>query len=243
MKHFMKSVHAVLTSFILLSIPLVLMCCFELEDDLVSQNCTDHCTTISGRLLTNNGADGIGDVRLTAKWKYSYGIEAGGIIRTKAIGRTDANGNYSLTFAMRDDEIAGGYFLVEYEVNESEYLTFANDYIFFPDLKPDSTATLNYLIPKKAFIKCSVLNTAKLQPADYFATEFTSYMGHDGRSRSGSVLTWSSGFSGDVTVGVAGNQPLYLKTYKRINEVYTTKYDTVTIIAGQTIGYTFDFNE
>ena len=60
----------------------------------------------------------------------------GEIIRTKPIGRTDANGNYSLTFAMRDDEIERGYFFVEYEVNESEYLTFADDCIPFHHLKP-----------------------------------------------------------------------------------------------------------
>lgn len=215
--------------------------CIQEEDDL-DQNCIAHCAQVKGTLRTDNGNWGLADIPLTIKWNHIKYL-SGGIIRTKGRTATDANGDFAFKFSMREDELLAGYFTVEYDIDTAKYLTFGQNSFMLDDVKPDTIIAVDYLIPAKAFLNCTLLNLDKMAPTDYFASEFNSPMGYDGQCCSGSVITWTQAFSGKFKVTVAGDQPIYIKTYKRVNSVSTVTYDTLSVPRGKTQPYIVDFSK
>lgn len=237
-----KCIQLFFTIGIIAALPVVLSNCLANENDLISQNCVSGCTRLEGRLTTNSGSTGIANVKLTLTWSYRQMI--GGITRTKAATTTDANGYYSINFLMRDDELGSGYYKIDYIVDKTEYLSFyPENSISLYNLKKDTLVTTNYLIPKKAFMKWNVVNQNQIQPSDYFSADVLSLMGYDGKEKSGAVLYWTNTSPSSSVIEVAGNQPLYVITYKTKGGVRTVKYDTITIPTRQTADYTFDFNK
>jgi hypothetical protein len=216
--------------------------CSKEENDLISQQCEFECTTITGKFMTDNGEVPIPNAKLIVKWD-NIPYLGSGIIRTKATTLTDSEGNFTLNFSIRDEELEDGGFYIEYVLNEEQYLNSYQNRITLYQISRDTTVEINYNIPRKAFINLSLINLDEIQPADNFATDFyyERPIGFD-QSVDGQTVAWSSQSSGNNLVEVAGNQPILLKVRRRINGVDSVESDTLIIEAGTTINYTVDFN-
>ncbi len=232
-----------LSVLVILGIALFIRCSKE-EDDLISQNCETDCTEIIGRLMTDNGTVPISDIELTVKYNNRSGL-SGGIIRTKAMTRTDAEGNFRLRFFIRNDELndSDSSFFIEYEINENEYLTGGSDDFNLPGISRDTILNVAYNLPRKAFINLSLLNLENVQPPDWFATTFVyeQTVGFD-RPIDGHHFGWSSASEQNNLIEVAGNQSIEMSIIRRVNDVTTTEIETLFLEAGTTTNLTIDFN-
>lgn len=218
-----------------------LFSCSEEENDF-NPNCNSECTIVNGQLTTNNGMDGIENIDLTLKWINS-GYLTGSITRNKAKTKTDANGNYELKFSVRQDELETGYFIIEYQVDQDKFFIPGPEgmTIYVGQLKTDTTVSMNYLIPTKAFMEVTVLNQDQIGPNDKFVTYFNTPMGQDAECCGGVIHAWQ-GATTPATVTIVGSQPVYIRTFKERNGISSMKPDTIIIDNGQTIQYTLDFN-
>lgn len=217
--------------------------CSKEEDDLDSQNCVTNCTEIVGKIMTDNGITPISNLKLTVQWD-NIPYLGSGTIRTKATTKTDSDGNFYLKFFIKDDELEKGVFRLFYEpLDDNKYLRTDLNGISLFQITRDTTLTKNHNIPKKAFLNLSVLNLDQIQSNDSFMTEF-SYPGPSEFSQSigGEVIGWNSESDQNHLIEIAGNQPIDLKIYRKINDVSTTEIETIYFDAGTTSDYTIDFN-
>jgi len=217
--------------------------CSKEEDDLISQNCDSDCTEIVGRIMTDNGTVPIPNLKITLTWDNVPSMGSG-TIRTKATTRTDSEGNYSLKFYLRDDELEeDGYRMFYDELDDNIFLATNLNGILLFDISRDTTLTINHNVPKKAFFNLSLLNLNDVQPGDNFATEF-SYVRPTGFSQSigGQYLGWNSESPHNNIIEVAGNQPIELKIYRSVNNIPSLETEILTIEAGSTFNYTLDYN-
>lgn len=218
--------------------------CSKEEEDPISLNYESNCTEIIGKIMTDSGTAPISDVKITLKWdNIPYlGI---GTIRKKAITQTDSQGNFNLKFYMRDDEINDGGFYLEYEINESKYISSHLNRIEIFQIDRDTTLNINYNIPKKAFLNLTLLNLENIQhqQGDSFTADFD-YEIPNGFTQSvgGQVISLSNLSESNNLIEVAGNIPIELKVYRRINGVSTSEINTLFLEAGTTTDYTIDFN-
>jgi hypothetical protein len=219
----------------------ILTSCTEEENDF-NPNCQANCTIVNGQLTTNNGVDGLSNVELLIKW-VDRGYLIGSTTRNKAKTRTDANGNYELKFSVRNDELEKGYFLIEYLVDQNEFLVPGPEdmTIYVGQLKADTIVSINYLIPTKAFIEVTVLNQDQIGTNDKFITYFNTPMGQDSECCGGTISAWQV-MNEPHKITTAGSQPVYIRNFKYRNGISSETSDTLTINNGQTISYTLDFN-
>jgi hypothetical protein len=89
----------------------------------------------------------------------------------------------------------------------------------------------------------SLLNLDDIQQGDSFSTEF-SYERPLGFSQSidGQVRGWNNEASSSNLIEVAGNHPIELKIYRRIDNITTIETDVMMLNAGSTSDYTIDYN-
>ena len=214
----------------------------EKEDDLISQNCEADCTEIVGKLMTDDGTTPIANRKITVVWdNTSSGF---GTVRTKATTRTDSNGDFSISFFMRDDELESGIHRMSFErLNESEFLR--SDLNGMPSIPAvrDTLIVRNHNVVKKAFVNLTLLNLDDIQGSDRFWTNFD-YPRPTGFSQSidGQIRGWTSEFESHQVVEVAGNQEIIIEIVRKINDITTTENETLFVEAGTTLNYTVDFN-
>ncbi|NJN28554.1 MAG: hypothetical protein HC819_22550 [Cyclobacteriaceae bacterium] len=208
------------------------------ENNLASQNCTTGCNIIQGRLTTNNGNSGIGNVKLLLKW-INYTSIFSVVIRSKAITRTQNDGTFMFEFRLNDDELYAGYFEIEYFVDESKFLILHKRTITLSSLTRDTIVDMEYLVPLKAYIQWEVKNNQKIVDDDYFHTTFRSPIGFAGEEN-GHAVDWRVPPS-EALIEVAGNQKIYVMNSIKKNGIIYEKTDTLFIAAGETLPYTFDY--
>lgn len=221
---------------------LIFIGCSKKEDDLVSQNCETNCTEIVGKIMTDHGSTPITNLELTVIWDNTPHL-GGGVIRTKAITRTDDQGNFNLKFFIRDDELEAGGFRLSYEqLDSNDYLRTDLNGISLLQIARDTTLTVNHNVPKKAFLNLTLLNLDQVQQGSSFSTEF-SYPRPTGFSQSidGQVNGWNSQSEQNNLLEIAGNQPIELKIYRNINGVQSTEIQNISFAAGTTSNYSIDF--
>lgn len=221
---------------------LIFISCSKEEDDLISQNCDTNCTEIMGKIMTDNGTVPIPNLKLTVKWDNvpPYGA---GIIRTKAITRTDSQGNFYLKFLIRDDELLDGGYTLSYEkLDKNKYLRTEYNGIYLSQITRNTSLTVNHNVPKKALLNLTLLNLDQVQQGNSFTTEF-SYPRPAGFSNSidGDIRGWNNESKQNHLLEVAGNQPINLKIYRTINGVRTAEIKNIFFEAGKTSDYTVDF--
>lgn len=226
---------------ILVIIALVFQSC-EKEDDLISQNCETDCTEIVGKLMTDDGTTPIANRKITVVWdNTSSGF---GTVRTKASARTDSNGNFNISFFMRDDELESGIHRMYFdELNENEFLrSDLNGMPSIPSVR-DTMVIRNHNVVKKAFLNLTLLNLNDIQGSDQFWTNFE-YPRPSGFSQSidGGIRGWTSEFESNQLFEIAGNQTVIIEIVRKINNITTREYDTLFVDAGTTLEYTVDFN-
>ena len=94
------------TKYLLPVLLLLLAGCVSQEDDFISKYCPGSCTVIRGRLTTEDGTQPMAGVKVNVYWRSYQGyLQLGYSERRKAVATTDANGNYELSFLLRDDEL------------------------------------------------------------------------------------------------------------------------------------------
>ena len=226
---------------ILIIIALVFQSC-EKEDDLISQNCETDCTEIVGKLMTDDGTTPIANRKITVVWdNTSSGF---GTVRTKASARTDSNGDFNISFFMRDDELESGIHRMYFdELNENEFLrSDLNGMPSIPSVR-DTMVIRNHNVVKKAFVNLTLLNLDDIQGSDRFWTNFD-YPRPVGFSQSidGQIRGWTNEFESNQVLEIAGNQEIIIEIVRKIDGITTTENETLFVEAGTTLNYTVDFN-
>jgi len=223
----------------------IFLSCSEEEDDLISQNCEENCTEIVGKIMTDDGSTPISNLKISLVWNHDPN-SGPDIIRTKASTRTDNEGNYSLKFYLRDDELDNGFHrLYHDQIENNEFLgSDLNGINSFFELNRDTLLIQNHNIPKKAYLNLSFLNLDQVQQGNSLITEF-SYPRPLGFSQSidGQVRGWNSESEQNHLIEIVGNQTIELKIYRTINGVSTTEIETLFFDAGTTSDYIIDFND
>ena len=227
-------------SCLLLSIfPFFLISC-QKEDDSGTA-CPGSCTVLQGRLTTAGGNQPLAGVPLEVNW-YSRGGILGNRIRTKARGTTDAQGNYSFRFLLKEEELTDGYLNIDYSVDPAKYVIAGSGPTIYPEFasrpQRDTTVTTDVIIPRKALLKYQVIGT--LSPTDSFYSLFR-YQIRPGQSGGyGVSYNWFD-LPPSPTIAIAGDQPVFVTTTRIRNGVRTETQDTLHVAAGQTVPFTARF--
>lgn len=231
------------SAYLLLLHLIVLAGCKQTQEDYISKYCPGSCTIIKGQLTTDNGTTPLPGVQLLAQWRVEGTLGIGGMVRKKAVTTTDADGNYELRLLLRDDELNDGtnrrgYFTVDAHINTNQYLTcyLDNNLQYFYKLTRDTTITLDYTLPQKAFIEIEASNLQNLGPGDSFITQAFFKAGEKGDDSCSQAISWNSLASNQATtIAVAANQQVVLRTTKRVNQADIISEQTVTLQPGQQI--------
>ncbi len=214
---------------------LVISSCVLEEDDLSSQNCSSQCTVVSGKFVTHDGTKPIPNVPVTLYWK-NLQIEAGGVIRTKATGTTNSNGDFLLNFAMRDDELKQGYFALKYDIQDPNFWTIGDKEFPIQKLRRDTMVFSSYLIPVKAYLDLQITNPNDIKPTDYF---YSSFRFRYGEYTFGTGVIWKS--IPEQPFEIAGNQKVFVETTRRKLGIVSTTYDTLLLQKGERKVYSVTF--
>ncbi len=218
--------------------------CSKQEDDLISQNCEADCTEIVGKVMTDDGSTPIPNLKISLVWDHDPN-SGPDIIRTKASTTTDAEGNYSLKFYLRDDELDDGFHRLYHDrIETNEFLASnLNGINAFFELNRDTLIIQNHNIPRKAYLNLSFLNLDQIQQGNSLMTEF-SYPRPTGFSQSidGQIRGWNSESEQNHVIEIAANQPIELKIYRTIDGVSTIEIESLFFEAGTTSDYTIDFS-
>lgn len=238
------------TAFLYLVVILIpiLSSCHTQSDDFISKYCPGSCTVIKGRLTTDARNTPLAGITLEVQWKNGDILGFTSTTRRKAIAKTDANGNYELRFLLRDDEMVNEYgrngaIIVKTHTSTEKYLNClgANALQVYYNLKRDTTITLNYNLPQKAYVQLQVLNTQAMQEGDYINTELVYDAGEaGGDSDCISGVIWNRNFNYLMTE-VAANQQVVLRTNKRKAGTVTVTEAVVSLKPGQTFNYQVTF--
>jgi hypothetical protein len=209
------------------------------------ENCPGNCTTITGRLLTS-GQQGLPGAIIDLYWINGTGYSS---TQRHYKGKTitDNNGNYQLTFYVKDDEMQAGYYDVSASVNKTDYYVIGDGIgAFFNGLKRDTSYQLPpYLIPRKAMVDLTVPNANQIQ--GYFSVDFVSAQGTNltvdkNSIGGGTVVGVPKQADAFVTsVEVAADQKMYLKTTRSIGNTYAHTVDSLLIPAGTTRNITVTY--
>lgn len=213
----------------------------EKENDLISQNCETDCTQIVGKLMTDDGTTPIVNRKITVIWdNTSHGF---GTVRTKASVRTDSNGEFYISFLMRDDELESGIHRIYFKKrNENRFLRpDLNGIPSIPAIR-DTLMTRNHNVIKKAFINLTLLNLDEIQGGNRLWTNFK-YPRPVGFSQSidGNIRGWNREYENNQLIEIAGNQPTIIEIVRKIDGVTTRENDTLFVNSGITTDYTVDF--
>jgi hypothetical protein len=212
--------------------------CHREENDLISQNCKNNCTVVSGQFLTNGGVSPLANVPITLFWGYTV-MEGGSVEREKAVTRTDVNGNFRLSFSMRDDELENGGFYFKFNVDEQKYYTQNSSRLYLPVLKQDTLVYDTYIIPAKAFLDLSITNPDSLTATQGITSNFDSRYGN---ALTGiAIIFWNDFPFPSNKLVVPANQPIFVQTNKYKHGVQSTTYDTLSLMAGETRQYSVTF--
>lgn len=131
----------------LLALVLWLSGCTKEEDDYISKYCPGSCTEVSGQVLRSSGQP-LADVQISATWSNLRHFKAGGggTIRKKAVAYSDARGNYTLRFLVRDEEMFDGHIEVALQARGCSQSNCRPYTLNWDELKRDTTYTHDFVI-------------------------------------------------------------------------------------------------
>ena len=225
---------------------LILGGCVSHDDDFISKYCPGSCTVIKGRLTTEDGTQPMAGVKLNVYWhsEQDY-LQFGYTQRRKAVAITDQNGNYELRFLLRDDELndkeryENGYVGVAPVLEVGQYFTCHGKTIIYDeyDLKRDTTVTLDYTLPKAAYLDLTPKNIAAMQPSDSFRAEVDINAGRSNAERCNTGVVWHQGNSGATTLIVPANRPLTLRITKIKDGTATETLESFNLEPGKRLTY------
>ncbi|RSK44061.1 hypothetical protein [Hymenobacter rigui] len=212
-------------------------------DKEVLDTCMGSCTTVVGRLITANGQQPLANAPIEVRWNYGPAYHP--MSKLKAQATSDANGNYRLSFFIKDEELTEGYFNVRYSPNKKQYYTIGEDGQVLNGARRDTTFTLpDYLIPRKAYVRLAITNPTDVTLYAFMSDFNTPYGLNTTFSRKiqggGPVIFWD-GLPAENPLPVAGDQPILVKGYKKKNGLTEYTTDSLFIPAGTTATYSVTF--
>ncbi|WP_161890663.1 hypothetical protein [Pontibacter russatus] len=233
-----------------LLLPLLLLLllggCISEEDDFISKYCPGSCTVVKGRLTTGDGSEPMAGVKLNVYWhSYESYFKLGYSQRRKAVAITDQIGNYELRFLLRDDELnlkgryENGYIVVAPVLEEGRYITCRGETTIYEEfgLRRDTTITLDYTLPKAAYLDLTPKNTEAMQPGDSFRAEVDISAGRSNTERCNTGVIWHQGYSSATTLNIPANRPLTLRITSIKNGTATETVKTIQLKPGERLPY------
>lgn len=192
-----------------------LQSCVKDDTDLT---CMADCTTIRGQLVTAKG-EPLKNIPVALNYHVSYGV--GATLRKIKETKTDQNGNYSMQFYIKDDELganAEGLFelMLDYGNLDPEVYMDTNPYYMhaiYSIPKRDTTMTMDFYNPKKAFITVNLSGFNPIQPEDYFKLNSTFPIGLKTKKNT----IWDSGYGSGFGTNFSATTP-------------NTKLDSVLVV-------------
>jgi hypothetical protein len=208
--------------------------CIIEEDDYISKYCPGSCTEIKGRIRTGIGRQAMPGVQLVATWYNLYPLTGGGIVRKKAVTKTDAQGNYTLRFLLRDDELENGYIEIHYGVDKDKYLDCRAGKTIHPGfLKRDTTYNLDFYFPKIAYLSLELTNAKDMAPTDLFFSTITYPAGSSPENTCGQALSWHGAAGKSQTVPVAAEDKIVVVNSRFKNGIQVVDSDTLNLMPGE----------
>ena len=169
---------------LLVLLSLLVISCEEVDDN-TNLSCTENCTRIEGRIVTEENLP-LKNIELQFRFKKSTGTYSS-YVRKIAKTKTDANGFYSMDFFIKDEELgeeSEGYFDLFINRKSIPKKSFSvNDIYLFSGFYSiedrNTTFTKNAYLPTKKEISIKLQNFTPIQQGDYFEVQLYLPCGFD----------------------------------------------------------------
>lgn len=231
--------------FLLLPFLLLLLgSCHTQTDDFISKYCPGSCTVIKGKLTTDDRTKPLPGVKLEVFWQTRDQLGLTSNTRRKAVTTTDANGNFELSFLIRDDESENPYsgFYVKANAGEDKYLYCLgqNNLLEYTDLERNITFSANYNLPQKAQLHLGVLNPTAMANGDNIQSSIFFDAGESG-TYGCSMGAYLTAGNPRTTIAVAANQDIVIRSVKNKSGIETTTEEVVRLAPGQVLQHQITF--
>lgn len=161
--------------------------------------CEAGCTTVQGRFVTGNGTEPLRGLPIKVVWFKEYGFFGRVGVRPKATTKTDANGNYTLRYALTEEELTTGYLDADIDIDKQPaYYGIQGAHV--PTVQQRDTLLIapTYWLPRPAQLVCKLVNPNDMQANDRINLDITFKPG-PGRNGYGGI------WSGFVSPALAGS--------------------------------------
>ncbi len=242
---------------LLINVILLFSSCEKVDDD-TNLNCIENCTHIEGKITTKDNLP-VKNIQLIFRFQKSIGTNS---IYTRKIAKTktDSNGNYSMDFYLKDEELGDSgpgwlnMFIVQNSINGN--LFYVSNICLFEDILPildrNTSLVKNVYLPTKKEIKIKLKNFVKLQEGDYFEVqlyvpsgfednEFNGY-GNYFRYHTEAINKYRINIASQTfTIPAALNQTNYVVLVRMKNGVYTEETIPVSVDENSNTVLTYDY--
>ena len=208
--------------------------CKPFEDDLISQQCIDNCTRITGELTTLGGQYPIRNV--LARIRYTNNVNGSErIVREKAVTEVDENGLFDMQFEVRDDELERGNYFVRFYVNPEEYFFFGNrtftNFDIYEDISSlvDQERHYKYIMPKRGKLRMEIENPEEMNQGDKITPTFKLLYDSSYEITVSSLILGISKESPLQQIDFAAGERIQIELYREKNGIVSREYDTITI--------------
>lgn len=207
----------------------------------VAPTCQGNCTTLSGRLTTGRPAVGLANTPVLVLWanlNYIFPIS-----KTIAQTTTDANGNYSVSFYVEDDELKNNFFKLFFKPDTTSYYLLSAAVYSLPQLARGTDYTVApYYVPGKAYIQLAITNQSQLltTPGGAFTSDFHFITAAAPRYYYDKTVFWNK-LPMPAILPVGADQLIQVSSTKTRNGLTTNSTDSLRISAGTTRTYTVTY--
>lgn len=223
--------------------------CKKIDKSMFNTACADSCTTVQGRFITGNN-EGVANVSFEIKSTVRPTLGLGQtIIRKIASGKTDNNGFYSSTFALKKREygqmrdahvsIAFNYDMKKF-VPVTWYESFGANELLGPFRRKDTTITANIYLTSRSKLKVRLEKFVPLQLGDNFSVITSCGVGLDRHYSTGGFIEAIQTIT-EKEIDACGNEQTTVFVRKRKNGVSSSTSTTIATPTGQTIAVTFTY--
>ena len=206
---------------------LSLLSCTKDEDDLI-ENCISKCITIEGFITGGTDVEPLSDLRVEVTWA-NWGKDLSITKRKKAVGFTDEEGFYTLTFTVREDEETNGAY--------TGRIHGASGYFYCNGETPTigsiwkqrhgETIERNYHFNERASVNINAEGISEMTSNGPFYLSINSR--NESRQSCYKLLTWSKNNSNqEFSIGIPSNVRIEL-------QVFTVEDNTAQVISKHSI--------
>lgn len=208
--------------------------------------CLAGCTTVQGQFFTGNGQEPLRGLRLTVVWFKSYGFLGRVGTRTKSVSHTDADGRYTLSYNLNDEELTTGY--LDVDIANNNYYGVSSAYVYAPQKRDTTAIQTTYWLPRPTTLTCTLLNPGDMLATDRISLEIDYKPGAHRNGYQGSVVGFGppaqAGGTSVNNVQVPAEQLLRLKVLRFRGPSYvplSITRDSMLLGRGETRGYSLRY--